>query len=365
MSSETPKCPWRPIRGPRDAVHRLSETRAAAAEMGRDRRHRLTLLGVTAFIAAAAAGCGGSAKQPTGTVAKSPSTGASTTAAGASTTATGPSGSASPRTVIPAVVGHAKGNVIASVKLTLKGRPYMFLVDTGAAKSIVDSAVAKALALPDRGAPTSTPSLCKLTSQPVAISDWKLGAAARPATTVFSFKTNLSGLKIKGVPYGGSLGADMLSRFGTVTLDLPGKRLILDGKPPDGGKSIPMKIVHAAGQVAVGLPTTIRGKSVVSGFYQVDTGAGRTTIGSRTNRRLALPPAGKSVTGKTGFCAAVTTTPVRIADWTAGGVKLPNTVVLSSSGRKTGLLGLDVLSTFGAVTFDFAGQRMVLGGTVR
>ncbi len=28
------------------------------------------------------------------------------------------------------------------------------------------------------------------------------------------------------------------------------------------------------------------------------------------------------------------------------------------------LLALDILSTFGDVTFDFTGQRMVLGGTV-
>lgn len=53
-------------------------------------------------------------------------------------------------------------------------------------------------------------------------------------------------------------------------------------------------------------------------------------------------------------------------------MKLPSTVALSSpssiteqtKGKLVGLLGLDVLSTFGDVTIDFAGKRMVLGGTM-
>jgi hypothetical protein len=56
-----------------------------------------------------------------------------------------------------------------------------------------------------------------------------------PATTVFSAKTLLAGARLNDVPIGGLLGSDVLSRFGTVTLDFAGKRLILGGNAPNGG----------------------------------------------------------------------------------------------------------------------------------
>jgi len=257
--------------------------------------------------------------------------------------------------------------VAAFVHLSVQGRPYVFQVDTGATTSAVDSAVAKALALPDRGAATSKTTVgAKTSAQPVAISDWKLGDEALPTSTVLAVKTAFTGHKINGVPFGGLLGPDVLSRFGTLTLDFAGQRLVLGGKPPRGGQSIPVKLIRPArGAVALLVQASIRGMPVV---YAIDTGASTTSIDARTTKQLGLQAAGKPRT-----IAAVSSptvvTPVRIEGWTAGGVKLPSTIVASSRNSfkdkaVVGVLGADVLSTFGEVTFDFAGQRMTLGGTV-
>lgn len=210
--------------------------------------------------------------------------------------------------------------MVALVELTVKGHPYLFLADTGALKTVVDPTVAKALALPDTGAAIGGQSLCSTSMQPVAISDWKLGGVRLPATTAFALKFKFAGVKIKGIPIAGSLGADMLARFGTVTLDTAGKRLILGGQGPTGGRIVPVKVGHgkvggAKGEVIVAARATIHGKQVL---YQIDTGAGRTTIDTRAAKRLGLRAVGRSVRSHTVICASATFTPVGLDDWSLG-----------------------------------------------
>lgn len=153
-----------------------------------------------------------------------------------------------------------------------------------------------------------------------------------------------------------------------MTLDALGKRLILGGAPPSGGTSFSVKVTRISdGEVVVTTPATIHGKPAL---YVIDTGAGRTTINSLGVKALGHHAVGKSLTTHTAFCSAETFAPVRIDDWMAGEVKLPTVLAISKRSSTTkraktagGLLGLDVLSTFGDVTIDFAGQRVVLGGT--
>jgi hypothetical protein len=136
-----------------------------------------------------------------------------------------------------------RGDPALFVRLTVKGHPYMFAVDTGAARTVVDATVAKALALPARGAAYSAVTIgCKTSVQLVAVSDWKLGEATLPAKTIVSAKTVFAGAMLNGIPIGGLLGSDVLSRFGTVTLDFAGQRLILRGKAPSDGRTIPVKV---------------------------------------------------------------------------------------------------------------------------
>ena len=178
------------------------------------------MLGVAGIAAVALAGCGSSDS--------------------GARVGTSSSGRPSSGMVIPALVGRGPGGAGAFVRLTVKGRPYIFRVDTGAGRTVVDATVAQALALPDRGAAYSAPTFgCRTSAQPVAVSDWKLGYVTLPAGMVVSAKTVLAGAKLNGVPLGGLLGSDVLSRFGTVTVDFAGKRLILGGKAPRGGAHHP------------------------------------------------------------------------------------------------------------------------------
>ncbi len=62
----------------------------------------------------------------------------------------------------------------------------------------MDATVAKALALPARGAAYSAVTIgCKASVQPVAVSDWKLGEATLPAKTIVSAKTVFVGATLK------------------------------------------------------------------------------------------------------------------------------------------------------------------------
>lgn len=156
-----------------------------------------------------------------------------------------------------------------------------------------------------------------------------------------------------------------------MTLDFAGKRLILAAKVPSGGRTIRVKIEH---QKTGGIFVTVRG--AIGGKpagYVIDTGSTNSVIESRTTTPLGLRAVGKRLktAGATGCLVIVT--PVRINDWTAGGVKLPATIGVNSrssfidkalkSTGIAGLLGTNVLSTFGEVTIDFADSRMILGGT--
>lgn len=233
----------------------------------------------------------------------------------------------------------------------------------------MDAAVAKALALPARGAAYSAVTIgCKTSVQLVAVSDWKLGEATLPAKTIVSAKTVFAGATLNGVPIGGLLGSDVLSRFGTVTLDFAGQRLILRGNAPRGGRTIPVKVErYNDGKVLVIVGATIGDKTAA---YTIDTGSPTAVIESRAATQLGLRAVGKGLTVQGATACSATATPVRIDNWTASGVKLPATVGLSSRDSfipkavgVVGLIGANVLSTFGAVTIDFADSRMVLGGT--
>lgn len=187
-----------------------------------------------------------------------------------------------------------------------------------------------------------------------------------PATTVVSAKTQFAGLKFRGVPFGGLLGSDVLARFGVVTVDFAGKRLIPGGRAPRGGRSLRVKVLRAAGEVAVAVRATVHGRRAI---FLIDTGTSRSTIDSRAAKRFGLERVGKSQKVSAVTCST-TVTPVRLNHWTAGGVKLPTTIALSSrssisdqtKGKLVGLIGADVMARFGQATINFAGQRVVLGG---
>ena len=120
-----------------------------------------------------------------------------------------------------------EGNqVLALVPVTINGKgPFAFALDTGAAQSLVDSQVAKVLAVPTTGHKHEIAGVASVTTAAlIKVSDWRVGKVKLPPTTVVE----------ANVPFGnahggvqGLLGSDMLSQFNIVTIDYDHGRLLL------------------------------------------------------------------------------------------------------------------------------------------
>jgi hypothetical protein len=120
-------------------------------------------------------------------------------------------------TVELSIVKRGK-NVIALVPVTVDGHgPYTFALDTGASRSLVDSAVAKKLQVPRKGTAGKVAGVGAITKATlVKVRSWSAGDVKLPPTTIVS--TNLPfGNASSGIQ--GLLGSDMLSAFDVVTID--------------------------------------------------------------------------------------------------------------------------------------------------
>jgi predicted aspartyl protease len=123
------------------------------------------------------------------------------------------------------VIKHGK-QVVALVPVTINGKgPFTFALDTGASKSLMDSAVAKRLQVPKKGSAGKIAGINSVTKASlVKVTTWKVGQIKLPPTTIVS--TNLPfGNAYTGIQ--GLLGSDMLSGFDVVTIDYGKKQLRL------------------------------------------------------------------------------------------------------------------------------------------
>jgi hypothetical protein len=138
------------------------------------------------------------------------------------------------------------------------------------------------------------------------------------------------------------------------------------------GGAIPLQVVKdGTGSVLVFVAVSIQGQGPYT--FVLDTGASRTVIDRQVADSLQLEtlpaiPIASDVSG------AVQARIVRVRDWRAGDVQLPAAIVgsLDLSGpnspamqqlvsqRFDGLLGSDVLSSFGADTIDYANGALTL-----
>jgi predicted aspartyl protease len=117
-------------------------------------------------------------------------------------------------------------NVIALAPVTINGKgPFTFALDTGASRSLIDSAVARRLGVPKRGHTAKIAGVNAVSkAQLVKVRSWRVGTIALPPTTLVS----------DNIPFGnayagiqGLLGSDMLSRFDVVTIDYAKQQLRL------------------------------------------------------------------------------------------------------------------------------------------
>jgi hypothetical protein len=127
------------------------------------------------------------------------------------------------------------------------------------------------------------------------------------------------------------------------------------------GKSVttPATIRHGPdGSTLVIVDLTINGKGPYP--FALDTGASITLLDVSLARSLDLPAAGAPEV-ITGVGGSQRITPVSVKRWSLGAAALPARTIASASLSEIhrsagieGLLGSDVLSTFSAVTIDYA-----------
>ena len=132
----------------------------------------------------------------------------------------------------------------------------------------------------------------------------------------------------------------------------------------ESSQAVKLRVVSGPGGVFAFLKVYIRGKGPFA--FTVDTGASHSVVDYDVVRKLGLKTIGDPVT-VTGITCRGTAGRLRMAKWRAGAVALPATEIQTIDMPEPGggieidgLLGSDVLSTFGAITVDYGSERLVL-----
>jgi hypothetical protein len=130
-------------------------------------------------------------------------------------------------------------------------------------------------------------------------------------------------------------------------------------------RSVDMRVVSGPGGVFAFLEVYIRGRGPFA--FTVDTGASHSVIDFDVVRKLRLETIGDPVT-ITGIACRGEAGRLSMDKWRADRIRLPageiQTIDMPEVGggiEIDGLLGSDVLSTFGAITVDYEGERLLLG----
>jgi hypothetical protein len=132
----------------------------------------------------------------------------------------------------------------------------------------------------------------------------------------------------------------------------------------DARRSVKLRVLSGPGGVFAFLRIYIGGKGPFA--FTVDTGASHSVVDFDVVRRLGLRTIGDPVE-VTGITCRGEAGRLQMARWRAGTVRLPageiQTIDMPDPGggiEIDGLLGSDVLSTFGVITVDYEGERLYL-----
>jgi predicted aspartyl protease len=134
-----------------------------------------------------------------------------------------PVGAHAAQAVVPIVVLHSRSGTVVAAKVIIHGRPFAFLIDTGASITLVNPTIARRLHLKTVGKPHT---FCGVTgcaqARRVRLNRWSIGGQPLPNVVVSSSPiTGASGFGF------GLLGSDVLSKFGSVTINYAGKTMTL------------------------------------------------------------------------------------------------------------------------------------------
>jgi len=288
---------------------------------------------------------------------------------------------------VPLTVSVVAGQVAETVDVCIgsPGRPYPFILDTGAGQSTIDAGLARRLHLASAGAATEFAGVgCTGTARPVSVGDWSLDGV--PLSTQQLTAATLPQMGGKGEPVG-LLGSDVLSRFGGIRIDFDAGALVLpgpegaplaqsapfsgpQGSPPtaltqgESGTTVPLTVTPATGDVS--LSVAVRFVRGTRREFVVDTGSSQSVVSSSVARGVPLQTTGLAQRQST-VCSVITVPLVHSGSWSVPGLTLHPQLIgstdfgtISLSGTQ-GLLGSDQLRRYGWVILDYADGQMVLG----
>ena len=107
------------------------------------------------------------------------------------------------------------GETLALARVIIHGRAFPFLIDTGSSKTLVDVALARKLHLKLVGKPIKVTGVgCSVPATKVRLSRWSIAGQTLP--NIVATDSVIAGADRKAF---GLLGSDVLSRFGTISID--------------------------------------------------------------------------------------------------------------------------------------------------
>lgn len=134
--------------------------------------------------------------------------------------------SAGSATSVPAEVLYSHGAVLAVARAFVQGHgPYPFVVDTGAAESVLNQKTAHELRLPVVSSQGQAAGVaCLVHTSTVAITGWRVASVPLPGDRIVSVELPEPR---KGEGIQGLLGSGTLVTFGTIAIDYSHQRLLL------------------------------------------------------------------------------------------------------------------------------------------
>jgi hypothetical protein len=136
--------------------------------------------------------------------------------------------SGTPTAVVPLVVVQSAAGTLASAPVTLgRGHPTPFVVDSGSPTSSVGTSVARFAHLAAAGTFGPAPGVgCPPSSAEVHSGPWAVGSLELPSMPL----VRASDVTIAGQVIAGTVGTDVLARYGSFVLDYRSAQLILGGR---------------------------------------------------------------------------------------------------------------------------------------